>query len=216
VTIESDNVAPVSGKAPRAVEGKMMDDLLNAMSQLDEELTHNAADGKNPDEAKSEPAEDDFENIIGSEFVGDNIDEALSEEAIVDGILSIYERYEHINGGLMDIRLIQALLKDLYPDITIIEIINSIETLKSMGLVTKDFTLGSVTILLFKDIQLDNDMLALLKEISMNGYETKEEVADSLDWDEEKTLNVMKQLQDIEVLRLDEKARIIIPGLFIE
>ncbi|MCP4763731.1 MAG: hypothetical protein GY870_18310, partial [archaeon] len=148
-----------------------------------------------------------FDDLDFSQYVGDDADEELSEEAIIDGILSIYEKYEHINGGLFDVRMIHINLLELYVDITIEEIEKCIDSLKKMGLVKDVIDLKPVTLWLFKfsSKKLDENTLLLLKEIGVKGYITKKEAMKSLNWDEEKVLNVMKKLQDLEVLRLDDK-----------
>ncbi len=160
--------------------------------------------------------EEDFDNIIGSEFVGDDIDEEIHDEAIIEGIVTIFENYEHMNGGLMDVRLIRNYLSELYPDITVEQILNTLDAIIEMGLVRTIFEFPQTTVLLFKDMVLDEEMKLLLGSILKFGRMNKTEMGEKLSWDEELTLNVMKRLQDIEVLRLDEKNRVVIPGLFVE
>ena len=96
--------------------------------------------------ASEEVTEEDFANISGSDFVGDDSDEELSNEAIIDGIMTIFENYEHINGGLMDVRLIQRLLSELYPDVTIEQILATIDSQMEMGLIQQ--VLGCLYLLL--------------------------------------------------------------------
>ncbi len=169
-----------------------------------------------PPTPEFEIKEDEFESIIGSEFVGDDIDEDLSDEAIIEGVITIYENYEHINGGLMDVRLIHQLLSELYPDIEIKQILNTVDALIEMGLVRTIFEFPETTVLLFKEMVFDGDMKILLGSILKNGWMDKSEICNKLNWDEERTLNVMKRLQDVEVLRLDEKNRVVIPGFYIQ
>lgn len=160
--------------------------------------------------------EEDFDKIIGSEFVGDEMDEEIHDEAIIEGIITIFENYEHMNGGLMDVRLIRNLLSELYPDVTIEQILKTVEALKEMGLVREALDFPETTVLLFKEMAIDEEMKLLLGSILKNGWMNKTEIGEKLSWDEERTLNVMKRLQDIEVLRLDEKNRVVIPGLVVE
>ena len=163
-----------------------------------------------------EVKEEDFEKIIGSEFVGDDVDEEIHDEAIIEGIITIFENYEHMNGGLMDVRLIRKLLSELYPDITVEQILNTVKSLMEMGLVRDVLEFSELKVLLFKEMVIDEEMKILLGSILVNGWMDKTEIGEKLSWDEEQTLNVMKRLQDIEVLRLDEKNRVVIPGLLIE
>lgn len=158
----------------------------------------------------------DFEGLVGSEFVGEDMDEELSEEAIIDGILSIYEKYEHINGGLMDLRLVHRLLQQLYPDVTVQEMNDTLPALKDMGLVQDVVELDDLTLWLFKDITLSKEMKTVLTILNKEGWLDKAKIADKTGWDEEKVLNVMKALQDMDVLRLDGENNIIIPGLYKE
>ncbi|MHA1820952.1 MAG: hypothetical protein ACTSVC_10800 [Promethearchaeota archaeon] len=194
------------------------EDLIDALNKLDEELINTPEktniSGSNMDDLDA--LEEEFASLTNAEFVGDELMEEISDEAIIDGIMSIYEQYEHMNGGLMDIRLIHKLLMQLYPDISIIDVINIIDKLKELGLVRKDISLGSNTVLLFKDIDLDKDMQAMLRAIIENGWMDKNELSSILNWDEEKTLKVMKKLQDVDVLRLDERNRAVIPGFLNE
>ena len=158
-----------------------------------------------------------FDDIDLSNYVGDDPDEEISEEAIIDGILSIFENYEHITGGLMDINRIHFLLTELYPDITLGDVISAKGGLKNMGLLQDEIDIDNIKIWLFKfkSDKITEDMKELIKIIKKNGWQTKEDLGKLIGWDEEKVLNTMKQLQDLETLRLDENKRIVIPGLFI-
>jgi hypothetical protein len=164
---------------------------------------------------KFDVSKEEFDTIMGTEFIGDDLDEELNNEAIIEGIMTIFENYEYINGGLMDVRLIQKYLSELYSDVTVDQIVGIVDSLQEMGLVREILEFPDVTILIFKEMTLDEDMKNLLGSILQNGWMDKTEIGEKLLWDEEKTLNVMKRLQDVEVLRLDEKNRVVIPGLFI-
>ncbi len=168
------------------------------------------------DTQEFEVNEEEFQDIIGSEFVGDEMDNELSTEAIIEAIITVYENYEHINGGLMDVRLIRKYISELYPEITVEMILNTVDSLLNMGFVQELVKYPETSILLFKEITLDEDMKILLGSIVKYGWMDKIEIGEKLSWEEEKTLNVMKLLQDAEVLRLDEKNRVVIPGLLVE
>jgi hypothetical protein len=176
----------------------------------------NAEPAEEEEPKEFEVNEEDFDKIIGSEFVGDRMDEEIHDEAIIEGIITIFENYEHMNGGLMDVRLIRNLLAELYPDVTIEQILKTVESLGEMGLVREALGFSETTVLLFKEMVIDEEMKLLLGSILKNGWMNKTEIGEKLSWDEEQTLNVMKRLQDIEVLRLDEKNRVVIPGLVVE
>ncbi|MHA1729537.1 MAG: hypothetical protein ACTSWY_12500 [Promethearchaeota archaeon] len=186
--------------------------------EFQKEIKKTIAEQDVENEDKFDISDVDFSDI-GTEFVEDgDSDEELNEEAIIDGIMTIFEKYEIVNGGLMDIKLIHQFLKELYTDISIDELIGPIKSLKQMGLVRKEISLGSLTILLFKDIELNDDMLEIIKVTSIKGqWMTKDELSDALGskWNEERTLNGMKNLQDIGVLRLDIENKVEIPGLYI-
>lgn len=217
---------PQPAKEVSLVEGEITgidDDLKKKITEhkeKEENIKKSTENGSNipgkelSDDEKFIIFDEDFEDLIGSEYIGDDLDdEDISEEAIVDAVMSVFEQFEHINGGLMDIRSIHYHIKQLYPDLTLDDLVKSIKKLKEMGLVTKEIKLKSNTILLFKEIKLDKDMLTVLETININGWMTKDELSEFLKWDEEKTLNTMKKLQDIEVLRLDSENKVIIPGL---
>ena len=186
--------------------------------RLEQELRSKSESASVPEKKSDdfEVKEEEFDAIIGSEFVGDDIDEELHDEAIIEGIMTIFENYEHLNGGFMDVRLIRELLSELYPEITVERILTTVDSLLEMGLIREVLGFPGVTIFLFKDMVLDEEMKYLIGSILKNGWMDKTEIGEELSWDEEKTLNVMKRLQDVEVLRLDEKNRVVIPGLFIQ
>ncbi|MBN2155875.1 MAG: hypothetical protein JW776_07510 [Candidatus Lokiarchaeota archaeon] len=186
--------------------------------RLEQELRSETYPKEKSEEIKSEfeVDEEEFEDIIGSEFIEDNTDFELNEDAMIEGIMTIFENYEHMNGGLMDIRLIHQYLSELYIEITVEQILNTLDSLMEMGLVREVLNLSGVTIVLFKEIPLDEEMKILLGTILENGWMDKTEIGLKLGWDEEQTLNVMKRLQDVGLLRLDEKNRVVIPGLFIQ
>jgi hypothetical protein len=223
---QSVKTIPQPAKEVSLVEGEITgidDDLKKKITEhkeIEENIKKSTENGSNipgkelSDDEKFIIFDEDFEDLIGSEYIGDDLDdEDISEEAIVDAVMSVFEQYEHINGGLMDIRSIHYHIKELYPDLTLDDLVKSIKKLKEMGLVTKEIKLKNNTILLFKDIKLDKDMLKVLETININGWMTKDELSEFLKWDEEKTLNTMKKLQDIEVLRLGSENKVIIPGL---
>lgn len=221
---QSVKTIPQPAKEVSLVEGEITgidDDLKKKITEhkeKDENIkksTENGSNipGKESDDDKFIIFDEDFEDLIGSEYIGDDLGDDISEEAIVDAVMSVFEQFEHINGGLMDIRSIHHHIKELYPDLTLDDLVKSIKKLKEMGLVTKEIKLKSNTILLFKDIIIDKDMLKVLETININGWMTKNELSKFLKWDEEKTLNTMKKLQDIEVLRLGSENKVIIPGL---
>lgn len=196
-----------------------MDELLNVIGTIDEDTNRPVVEEEDNSALKKEIMEDleaYFESSVNSEYVGDDIEDETGDEAIADWIISIYEKYEHINGGLMDIWLIQKLLQEDHQDITMDQILDTIEPLKKIGLITADITLDTDRILLFKKIELDEDMKEIIKIISKNGPLTESEISNSLGWDKEKTLAAMKKLQTLEVMRLDENNKVVIQGLYSE
>jgi len=187
-------------------------------ARLEKELQNKAESETDLEEKMDEfdVDEQEFDTIMGNEFIDEDLEPELNDDAIIEGVMTIFENYEHINGGLMDVRLIRHYLSELYPEITVDQILNVLDSLKTMGLLRVILEYPTATILLFKEIELDEDMKILLGSIVENGWMDKNEIGNALTWDEERTLNVMKRLQDAEVLRLDEKKRVIIPGLFID
>lgn len=170
------------------------------------------------DEKKPKDTELDdlnFDDIIGAE--ADAVENAeVGEEAIIDGIMSIYEKYEHITGGLLDLRFIHHLLTELYPEITIVEVASVRNSLKSMGLLKEEIQIEDLVLWILKDIKIDEDMQQLIAEIDKNGPQTKEKLMSAFKWDASKAQSVINKLKEMDTIKIDKDNKIVVTGLFVE
>lgn len=156
-----------------------------------------------------------FDDIIGAE--ADAVENAeVGEEAIIDGIMSIYEKYEHITGGLLDLRFIHQLLTELYPDITLVEVASVRNSLKSMGLLKEEIQIEDLVLWILKDIKIDEDMQQFIAEIDKHGPQIKEKLMLELKWEQSKIESVINKLKELDIIKIDKDKKIIVTGLFVE
>ncbi|MHA1339341.1 MAG: hypothetical protein ACTSRZ_04535 [Promethearchaeota archaeon] len=191
-------------------------DILDELSKLAEKIQEKEQTSQTDFSEDADLADLNFDDIIGKEFVEAKSTDELNKEAIIEGILSIYERYEHLNGGLMDLKFIHKLLVELYPNITIQNIAQVKDQLLEMGFLRQTLEYENNQIWIFKDMELDDDMKSIIEILTQNGPQSKEQLCSKLGWNEERVLTTLKKLQNIDVLNLDKENKAFLPGVLFE
>jgi len=157
-----------------------------------------------------------FDDLIGKDLVEESKTSDFDKESIIQAILDIYEKYEHLNGGLMDLSFIHNLLSKLWPKIGLVDIIQVQDELKNLGFLKQTLEFENNTIWIFKDISLNQDMISIIKELTENGAQYKEELKTKLNWSDEKLISIIKELQELQVLNIDSQNKYYLPGIFTE
>ncbi len=163
---------------------KDMDDLLGAMEKL-EELTY-------------------FDT---GEKVGEITIEQISEK-----ILEYYEQNLILNGGLIQFTKIYEYIKEEHPKVNVKKILDVLNKLQEIQMIKKTFMLGRGRIYLFQDMELNNRDKEFLLYALNKKLMTKENFLKGLKWEEEDLLMVMKKLQSLKILRM-EQDKILILGI---
>nr|MDO8117169.1 hypothetical protein [Candidatus Sigynarchaeota archaeon] len=196
-----------------------IDDLMNAMAELEEESTFSS--GKdNLDIFNKEGTKVNSEELISSTKVTTSAspgDVPSPEVALLaEKILAVYEKQEILNGGLMQFAKLKKLLREeTGGDFQETKFMATLEVVKSMGMISRilDVPGSEEKIVLFKDITLDPDEMkvtqyAMGKPVNQL---TKSSIATVLGLDEAGVLSVLKKMQDKGILRFTGKDAIQIP-----
>jgi len=152
------------------------------------------------------------ENELDGEIVNLEDEQPDLMERISQKILSYLEKYSIMNGGLTQYEKIKRFILEDYPDISDEEIKSTLTQLKELQLIHDSIKLGRHQVYLFKDLELTPSEKRFIKYAISKEPLKKEDFMKGLKWDEEKTLKLMKSLQEKGILRI-ESNKLTIPGI---
>ena len=197
-----------------------MQDMLDAMAQLDKESTFQTGE---EDEKfgiyDKEGKKVDTESLISQSDDGTAIKKnkqakKTSVEKVAEKILSIYEKQEIINGGLMEVVKLGELVSAEMKNFDKSKFMSTLEVVKSMGLISRFLTLGGRKIVLFKDIELNDveQQIIQLGLITPKKDFKKDDIPEMLKMGEDKVLEALKSLQEKGIIRFSGN-KVEIPGI---
>ncbi len=191
-----------------AQEIKDKDALLGAMDALDEEMKDDRIKAAEIDDNSKDLS---FEDTI--EIDGETRD--LSD-LIPEKVLDYHEKFSLINGGLVQFEKLKNYVKQELIEVTddiseelFKQIINQLKELQMIQDIIKT---ADFEFLLFNEIKLNFLHRRFISHAIDKAPLMKEDYMKDLNWEEEKVLKTMKELQEIGVLRI-ENEKIVIPGI---
>jgi hypothetical protein len=134
------------------------------------------------------------------------------KKLISQTILSFHEKYSLLNGGLVQYKKLSDYIYNDIENATEDLIAQTLKKLVKLKMIYESFEIDEYKFYSFKELKLEDSekefiTLAINKE-PLN----KEKFIEGLNWDEEKVLTTMQNLQKKGILRI-EKNNIIIPGI---
>ena len=184
------------------------------MEALDEELKFSEAEKKIEEEQESE----DLASLLDDELDMDDLGEEAPglEDLVPEKILEFHEKYSLINGGFAQYEKIKEYvieqLEDEFDEISDDLIKTMLVQLKELMMVHGSIEIAGHKIYFFNPLQLSDEEKKFVEFTIDKNPMTKKEVIKKMDWEEEKELKVMKELQEKKILRI-EKNKIKIPGI---
>ncbi len=175
-------------------EIKDKDDLIGAMEALDEIMP-----------AKSVEKVELKRDTLGEEIT--NLEDLIPEK-----ILSYHEKFTLINGGLSQYEKIKRFIEEELGNVPEDLIKSMLEQLKELQMIHDSYKIGNYDFYLFNELSLTEDEKTFIEFAIKKNPMFKEGFINGLDWDEERILKTMKDLQEKNILRI-EKNKIIIPGV---
>ncbi|MFX0009711.1 MAG: hypothetical protein ACFE9R_05300 [Candidatus Hermodarchaeota archaeon] len=133
-------------------------------------------------------------------------------ERISQKVLDFHEKYSVVNGGFCQYeKLLEFINKEMehVNEGTLKEVLVNLTNLK---LISKSLKIGKATFYLFKEIDISSKEKSFIKYALNKKPLKKLEFKRGLKWKEEDVLNIMKSLQENNILRI-ESDKIIIPGI---
>ena len=176
---------------------KDKDDLLSAMEALDREAKFSEG------------------NKIISKKKSNNFLKLPSdlEELVSEIILSYHEKFSVVNGGLTQYEKLSEYI-NLELENTPDELIKkTLKQLIKLKMIKKSIKIGKHMFYLFNDIDFNENNIKFIEFAANKKPLKKRDFMKGLNWDEEKTLVTMKDLQEKGVLRIEESNQIFIPGI---
>jgi hypothetical protein len=181
---------------------------VGAMEALDEEMKDTKKDKVT---SKKESGDLSFEDTI--EIDGEQRD---LTDLIPEKILNYHEKYSLMNGGLVQFNKLKEFVEqelkefvDELPEDLFKQIINQLKELQMIQNIVKT---AEFEFLLFNDIKLNFLHRRFLSHAIDKPPLVKDDFMTALNWDEEKVLKTMKELQELGILRI-ENEKILIPGI---
>ncbi|MFX1276614.1 MAG: hypothetical protein ACFFAT_16435, partial [Promethearchaeota archaeon] len=189
-------------------EIKDKDALIGAMEALDEEMKGSQIDAVQSDK-KSEELE--FDEVLELDDEERDLTDLIPEK-----ILNYHEKYSLMNGGLVQYDKLKEYVSqelsdvtDEFPEELFKQIINQLKELQMIQNIIKT---AEYEFLLFNDIKLNFLHRRFLTHAIDKVPLQKEDFMKGLNWDEEKVLKTMKELQEMGIMRI-ENEKILLPGL---
>ncbi|MGV9199432.1 MAG: hypothetical protein ACOC4M_11515, partial [Promethearchaeia archaeon] len=195
---------------------KDKDNLVQAMEALDKEMKFSEAEEK-VEKEKSEDLAALLDEDLDMEDLGEEAPGL--EDLVPEKILEFHEKYTMVNGGFAQYEKIKEYvmdqLEDDFEEISDDLIKTMLVQLKELMMVHGSLEIGDHDVYLFNPLEISEDEKEFI-EFNMNKKPmTKKKVINKLDWEEEKVLEIMKELQEKNILRI-EKNKIKIPGIIQE
>jgi hypothetical protein len=171
---------------------KDKDDLITAMEALD----------------KIEPSE-----LEKSAFKKPMEEEVSSlEDLISEKILNYHEKFSLINGGFSQYEKIKQYILQKLKEVPEDLLITMLENLKELKMIFDSFKIGDYKFYVFKELYFNDDDKKFIEFAVNKKPMEKIDFINGLNWEEERVLKTMKELQEKGILRI-EKSYIIIPGI---
>ncbi|MHA1271892.1 MAG: hypothetical protein ACTSQS_00495 [Promethearchaeota archaeon] len=189
-----------------AKKGKEEDlgDLAKTLDALDAFLT-------DEDLAEMKKKEKELQIEISEEELSYGEEERDLEDLVPEKILQYHEKYSLINGGLVQYEKIKEFVEKELGEVPEDLLKGMLSQLKKLQMIQEITKIGKHEFYIFKDLKLGIHEKNFIRVCINKKPLNKEEIMKALHWDEERTLNVMKQLQEKGIIKL-EKDKIIIPG----
>ncbi|MBN2149945.1 MAG: hypothetical protein JW839_00735, partial [Candidatus Lokiarchaeota archaeon] len=197
-----------------------MDDIMNAVMTLEKEASFSS--GKEKPNLKVYDKEGrpvDTDGLLGKDkATAPAPPEAAGAgaEALVEKILAVYEKQEIVNGGVMQLAKLKALLDEEAGYLVDgAAFASTIDLVQSMGMIFKVMDIpGGEKLVLFKEIELATDEIRIIHlALSAPIAEfTKDNLVKRLGAPEEKVLGTLKKLQEKGIIRFAGNS-IEIPGV---
>ncbi|MHA1489728.1 MAG: hypothetical protein ACTSRI_08735 [Promethearchaeota archaeon] len=176
---------------------KDKDDLLGAMEALDRESKFSEGN-----KIKSKKKSNNFLKLPS------NLEELVSEI-----ILSYHEKFSVVNGGLIQHEKLSEYINQELENTPDELIKKTLEQLIKLKMIKRSIKIGKHVFYLFNDINFNENNIKFIEFAANKKPLKKTDFMKGLNWDEEKTLVTMKDLQEKGVLRIEESNQIFIPGI---
>nr|MDO8114790.1 hypothetical protein [Candidatus Sigynarchaeota archaeon] len=216
--VQIGNVTPIN-ETQRQLD---IDDLMGAVAELEKQSSFSSGKEKsNMRIFDKEGKPVDQMELLATETVGKAGAPATSNdvEMLAEKILSVYEKQEIVNGGVMQLKKLKLLLdQEVGSPVNDAKFASTLEVVKSMGMISNIIDMaGDDKLVLFKDIQLAPDELGIIQLALGTPLKefTKDNIVSLLNAQEEMVLAALKKLQDKGILRFSGKT-ILIPGIIQE
>lgn len=138
--------------------------------------------------------------------------EASAEETLTEAILGIYEESEVVNGGILEVERLQEFLAEKGHPASPVVLQNTLEMLAQVGMVHRVIEWSDTKLVCFREIDFSEEELELLEALHDRPIMTPAEIAKKVKKDEEVVLELIKGLQEKQVLRL-RGDKVEVPGL---
>ena len=91
---------------------------------------------------------------------------------------------------------------------------NTIDFLKEKASITNEISFSGVTIYVFKDLEINDDMEQLIKQFIVKEEMDEKEIGTAIeDWNSKKIKGTIKKLEDLNLIKKDKKNHYYLPGL---
>ncbi|MFX0100611.1 MAG: hypothetical protein ACFFCS_13635 [Candidatus Hodarchaeota archaeon] len=198
-----------------------MNDLLGAVAELEKESAFSSSkdDLKVFDKEGREVKTEDLIKEDAVEKTPPKADMGDDTEKFTGIILSIYEKQEILNGGLMQLKKLRDLFKKEVKEFDEDSFNSTLELIRSMGMISDILDLGKgEKLVLFKEMSLSEGELKILRMAIGKPLKqfTKSNLLEKTGIDEDEMLGLLKSLQEKGIIRLEGKDVISIPGVIQE
>ena len=134
------------------------------------------------------------------------------QDLIPEKILNYHEKFSLINGGFSQYDKIKQYLDQELENVPEDLLIKILEQLKELELIQDSIKIGSHDFYLFNDFSLTDDDKVFIEFAINKKPMIKEDFVQGLNWDEERIFEIIKNLQEKNILKI-ENNQIIIPGI---
>ena len=137
------------------------------------------------------------------------------KQKLVKEIEKIFKNVGKITGGIITLSTLLKILKNsAFPKLKKNQLLNIIDFLKEKEIIINELSFSGVTIYVFDDLEIDDDMEKLIKQFIVNEEMDEKDIGDAIDdWSSKKIKRVIKRFEDQNLIKKDKKNHYHLPGL---